>query len=165
MKRNFLIAILIVSSISTNAQFTVGDIIPNMALMNEKNVEINIASFKGKTILIDFWASWCGACRASNRRLANFYKINKDKNFVIIGISLDRDRQKWLEAIEKDKMTYIQLNQPNDFQEKLGKLLKIREIPTTLLFNSNGEFIARNPRGKIIINEIEKGMPQTSSTN
>ncbi len=165
MKKYILIISLIVSAVSVNAQLKVGDTLPDINLMNEKNIEINIASFKGKTILIDFWASSCGACRISNRKLANFYKLNQDKNFVIIGISLDSDKQKWLAAIEKDKMTYIQLNQPKDFQEKLGKLLKIREIPTTLLFNSNGEFIAKNPRGKHIINEIEKGMLQETYSN
>ncbi|MVO08075.1 redoxin family protein [Flavobacterium sp. TP390] len=158
MKIYILIISLMVSALSVNAQLKVGEMLPDINLMNEKNIEINIASFKGKTILIDFWASSCGACRISNRKLANFYKLNQDKNFVIIGISLDRDKQKWLAAIDKDKMTYIQLNQPKDFKEKLGKLLKIREIPTTLLFNSNGVFIAKNPRGKLINNEIAKGM-------
>jgi len=147
-----------VSALSVNAQLKVGDTLPDINLMNEENIEVSIASFKGKTILIDFWASSCGACRISNRKLANFYKLNQDKNFVIIGISLDSDKQKWLTAIDKDKMTYIQLNQPKDFHEKLGKLLKIREIPTTLLFDSKGKFIARNPRGKLISNEIQKGM-------
>ena len=88
-----------------------------------------------------------------------------DHNFVIIGISLDTDKQKCLAAIEKDKMTYIHLNLPKDFQEDLGKLLKIREVPTTLLFDSKGEFIARNPIGKLISNEIKKGMLEKAKSN
>ena len=103
--RRIVFAFFLIANIAT-AQINVGDTMPSITLKSSSNKDINITSFKGKYILIDFWASWCAPCRLGNKKLVKLYnEVSQDK-IEIIGISIDTDVNKWLKAIEKDKIKF-----------------------------------------------------------
>jgi len=151
MRKYFYILMAILSFVSIQAQLKIGDSIPNLQLMNTKNEEILISSFKGKLVLIDFWASWCAPCRKANKKMVQLHATSYNR-IEIIGISLDKDRSKWIAAIEKDKIKYTQLIDPNGFDAKTALIFGVEELPTTYLFNNEGKLIAINPSEEQLLN-------------
>jgi peroxiredoxin len=116
---------------------------------------VSLSSFKGKYVLIDFWASWCKPCRAENPSVVKAYQAYKDKGFTVLGISLDTDSQKadWLEAIQKDGLTWTQLSDlksPNAVAELYG----VQSIPKNFLVDPNGVIVAKNLRGEELIKKL-----------
>lgn len=142
-------------SIST-AQIKIGDTFPNIQLQSNKNATVNLNSFKGKTVLVDFWASWCSPCRLGNKKLVKMYDQYKSQNFEIVGISVDIDKTKWLKAIEKDKMKHQQLIDPKGFDAKTAVAFGVDALPATYLFNAAGKLVAINPSEAQIIAQIKK---------
>ena len=121
-----------------------------------KNNLSAFTSFKGKYILIDFWASWCAPCRLGNKKLVKLYnEVSQDK-IEIIGISIDTDANKWLKAIEKDKIKFTQLIDSNGFDAETAIQFGVEELPSKFLFNEEGVLIAKNPTEEEIIKLIEK---------
>jgi peroxiredoxin len=116
---------------------------------------VSLSSFKGKYVLIDFWASWCKPCRAENPSVVKAYQTYKDKGFTVLGISLDTDVQKadWLEAIQKDGLTWTQLSDlksPN----AVAQLYGVQSIPKNFLVDPNGVIVAKNLRGEELIKKL-----------
>ena len=140
----------------TTAQINVGDTIPSIVLKSSANKEVNIASFKGKYVLIDFWASWCGPCRVGNKKLVKLYNEANHDQFEIIGISIDKDGDKWLKAIEKDKIKFTQLIDSKGFDAETAIQFGVDELPSKFLFNKEGILIAKNPSEEELIQLIEK---------
>ncbi|WP_256013734.1 AhpC/TSA family protein [Desertivirga xinjiangensis] len=118
---------------------------PDFTQNNVSGKPIKLSDFKGKYVLIDFWASWCGPCREQNPKLVSIYQDFKDKNFTILGVSLDEKdgRSRWTEAIEKDNLTWNHVSDLKHWENEVAKLYGIRAIPQTYLISAAGKIIAK----------------------
>ena len=155
--KNLITVFSLIATVSiASAQIKIGDSFPVIQIQNNKNSTVKLNSFKGKTVLVDFWASWCAPCRMANKKLVKIYDQYKDDNFEIVGISVDTDKSKWLKAIEKDKMKHQQLIDPKGFDAKTAVTFGVDALPSTYLFNSSGKLIAINPTEAQIIAQIKK---------
>ncbi|WP_332737219.1 TlpA disulfide reductase family protein [Flavihumibacter sp.] len=108
---------------------------------------VALSSFRGKYVLVDFWASWCGPCRQENPNVVSAFNRFRDKNFTVLGISLDRDKKKWLQAIEADKLKWTQLSDLKFWQNAVAVQYKVQSIPQNLLIDPKGIIVAKNLRG------------------
>ncbi|SEW52023.1 TlpA disulfide reductase family protein [Chitinophaga arvensicola] len=108
---------------------------------------VRLSDFKGKYVLLDFWASWCGPCRAENPNVLKAYNTFKDKNFTVVGVSLDDKADKWKEAIKQDGMPWMQLSDLKGFRNEVAQQYGIQAIPCSFLIDPQGIIIAKELRG------------------
>ena len=113
--------------------------------VNGKNV--SLSSYKGKYVLVDFWASWCGPCRGENPAVVAAYQKYKDKGFDILGVSLDQNKEKWLQAIEKDNLTWTHVSDLKGWQNEVAKKYGVSSIPFNVLVDKDGKVLAKGLRG------------------
>jgi thiol-disulfide isomerase/thioredoxin len=111
---------------------------------------VSLASFRGKYVLVDFWASWCGPCRAENPNVVRAYSKYKAKGFEILGVSLDDKKDKWLAAIQADNLSWIHVSDLKGWKNAAAELYSIRAIPQNLLIDPQGVIIAKNLRGEAL---------------
>lgn len=111
---------------------------------------------KGKYLLVEFWASWCSPCRAENPNLLKQYTQYKDKGFDILGVSLDDDKQKWAQAIEKDGMPWTQVSDLKGWNNEIGRLYGVRAVPASILLDPEGKIIGINLRGESLNKKLEE---------
>jgi len=119
---------------------------------------VSLSDFKGKYVLIDFWASWCGPCRAENPNVVKAYQQYKDKGFTILGISLDNNKDAWMKAIEHDQLSWTQVSDLKYWNNEVAQQYGIRSIPANLLLDKNGKIIARNLRGEDLVKKLAELM-------
>ncbi len=101
--------------------------------------DVSLKDFRGKYVLVDFWASWCRPCRVENPNVVKAYNKYKDKNFTVLGISLDKDKQDWLDAIKEDKLTWTQLSDLKFWNNEVAAKYRIQSIPQNFLDRSSGK--------------------------
>jgi thiol-disulfide isomerase/thioredoxin len=127
---------------------TVGSDAIDFTQADTSGVPISLSSFKGKYVLVDFWASWCGPCRRENPNLVSVYNEYKGKNFTVLGVSLDKGKAPWLKAIADDGLHWTHVSDLKFWSNEVAQLYKISSIPQNILVDPNGKIIAKNLRGE-----------------
>ena len=124
---------------------SIGQPFPDITLKTPDDKPISISDYagKGKYVLLDFWAAWCGPCRNANPHVVELYKRYKDKGFEIIGISLDQTKEAWVKAIKDDNLTWPQMSDLKYWQSAAAKLYSVSQIPHTVLLDKDGKIIAK----------------------
>ncbi|HOK39248.1 MAG: TlpA disulfide reductase family protein [Bacteroidales bacterium] len=157
MKILFFIVLFFVFSMSGFSQkigTEIGDIAPEIKLTSPNGDSIALSSLRGKVVLIDFWASWCGPCRKENPFVVSAYQKYKDKRFsvgngfTVFGVSLDKNKESWIKGIEDDKLTWYHVSDLKQWDCDIAKVYGVRGIPSNFLIDKNGVIIAKNLRGE-----------------
>lgn len=135
---------------------TIGYPAINFAQANPDGKMIHLTDFKGKYVLVDFWASWCGPCRGENPNVVAAYNKYKDKGFTVFGVSLDQNKDKWLQAIKVDNLTWTHVSDLKGWGNEAAKLYGISSIPQNLLIDKEGKIVAKNLRGPDLEAKLEE---------
>ena len=135
-----------------------GSMAPDFEQADTLGHPVKLSSFRGKYVLLDFWASWCGPCRQENPNIVKVYNQYKNKNFTIIGISLDKRENAfaWMNAIRKDHLTWTQLSDLKFWNNAVAQLYFVQSIPKNFLIDPSGKIIAQDLRGDDLENELAK---------
>lgn len=144
------------SMISRMEKVQVGSIAPEFTLPDVDGNPVSLSSFRGKYLLVDFWAAWCPDCRKENPNIVSAWEKYKDKNFAVLGVSLDRTREQWLAAIEKDKLSWTQVSDLKFWDSEAAVLYCIRWIPMSFLIDPEGKIVAIGLEGEELHNKLEE---------
>jgi peroxiredoxin len=125
-----------------------GEIAPDFSLADAEGNEVALSSLRGHYTLVDFWASWCPDCRKENPNIVAAYERFHAKGLEILGVSLDRERDPWLNAIEKDGLTWTHVTDLQSWKSPVAELYAIRWIPTTYLLDPDGRIISMGLEGE-----------------
>ncbi|HEY9258778.1 TlpA disulfide reductase family protein [Chitinophaga sp.] len=128
---------------------------PVFAMKDVNGKTVSLADFKGKYVLIDFWASWCGPCRAENPNVVKAFEAYKDKGFTILGVSLDDNADKWKAAIDKDHLTWTHVSDLSGWKNPAVKLYGVSAVPTNFLVDPTGKIIGKNLRGEALQQKLK----------
>ena len=142
------------NSQSQNSGITIGQEAPDFTLPDVDGKPVSLNSFRGKYVLVDFWASWCGPCRQENPNIVATYNQFKDKNFTILGVSLDQDKKAWLKAINDDGLVWKQISDLKFWNSEAATLYQVQAIPFNVLIDRNGKVIAKELRGPDLRNKL-----------
>lgn len=127
----------------------IGAIAPDFAMADTSGKMVKLSSFKGKYLLVDLWASWCGPCRGENPNVVRTFNKYKDRNFTVLGVSLDRPdaKDKWIKAIKDDGLTWTHVSDLKFWNNEVAQMYGVQAIPQNFLLDPNGKVIAKNLRG------------------
>jgi peroxiredoxin len=127
---------------------------PDFTLPDTTGTPVSLSSFKGKYVLVDFWASWCAPCRQENPNVVKAYNQFKDKNFTILGVSLDKNKAAWLQAIKNDGLTWNHVSDLKYWESEAAALYDVRSIPYNVLIDPTGKIIGEDLRGNDLENTL-----------
>ena len=129
------------------ASLMIGGVAPDIKLNGPDGKPVSLSSLRGKVVLIDFWASWCGPCRRENPNVVKMYQKYKDQGFEIFGVSLDNDANRWKGAIQTDGLTWFHGSDLMGWKSKPAQMYQVHSIPATFLLDKQGKIIAKGLRG------------------
>ena len=132
----------------------IGQPAPDFTMNDSAGKPVALSSLKGKVLLVDFWASWCGPCRAENPNVVKAYQAYGKKGFDILGCSFDQNRDKWLKAVKDDKLTWNQVSDLKGWANAAGKLYGVNSIPANVLLDKDQKIIGRNLRGEDLMKKL-----------
>ncbi|WP_423149522.1 redoxin domain-containing protein [Rubrolithibacter danxiaensis] len=136
---------------------SVGHAAPNFTLPTPDGKQMQLNDFKGKYVLLDFWASWCAPCRQESPNLVRIYNKFKDKNFTILGVSLDKSKDAWLKAIKDDNLNWNHVSELKEWNGEVNATYKVEGIPASFVINPEGKIVAKN----LTSNELEGFLNKT----
>jgi len=145
-----------ISEVNNLRKLAIGSIAPEIELPNPQGDIVKLSSLRGAYVLIDFWAAWCGPCRKENPNVVNMYNKYREKGFEIFGVSLDRNREDWIKAIDNDGLIWTHVSDLKYFNSEAARIYNINAIPATYLIDRQGKIIGKNLRGKVLEEKLEE---------
>ncbi len=160
--RNTLLGREMAKRIADQKTLKPGMIAPQFTQYDVNGKPVKLSDFSGKYVLLDFWASWCGPCRMQSPELVKTYSQYKNRNFTILGISLDEadGKEKWKKAISDDGMNWTQVSDLKHWDNQVAKLYSIRALPETILIDPAGKIIAKSISGDELNKKLEELLPK-----
>src|SRR5690606_2445784 len=127
--------------------FMIGGEAPDFTQNQPDGTPFSLSNLRGKVVLVDFWASWCGPCRRENPNVVKLYNRYKSQGFDILGVSLDKTQDRWVQAIEQDGLIWHHISDLKGWANEVAKMYGVSSIPHTILLDKEGRILARNLRG------------------
>ncbi|MDN5213965.1 TlpA disulfide reductase family protein [Fulvivirgaceae bacterium BMA12] len=146
----------LVEKVNSSKKFAIGQVAPEITLEDPDGNMVSLSSLKGNYVMIDFWAAWCRPCRAENPNVVALYNKYNAKGFEVFGVSLDRKKEDWVAAIEKDGLSWTHVSDLQYFNSAAARLYNIQAIPATYLLDKEGRIIGKNLRGAALRKKLEE---------